>query len=39
MNEWVCTADSISVDWKFGVPDWDPCELTCLTFEPKESEG
>jgi len=36
INEWVCTADHVSVDWKFGSKNWYPYDLICLTFEEKE---
>jgi len=36
MNEWVCGADHVSLDWKFGSEDWEPSELICISFEQKD---
>jgi hypothetical protein len=36
INEWVCRADHVSVDWRFGAENWEPYELSCLTFEDKD---
>lgn len=36
IHDWMCMAGVIDLDWKFGSENWDPCELSCLSFEENE---
>lgn len=36
INDWVCKNSIVDFDWKHGAQNWEPDELTCLSFEDKE---